>query len=469
MNTTLVMGKDSVSPSDTQSSFLQFAKEFRALLPIALAGTALLLFLRICPRFPASQFFSPILYTVFCSALGALSVGHDLVYGTTSFCLTLPISRSRLWTRKLIVAAASMIPLTVVYALCQPKVIAELAFTTDSSFPNFSITNAMLYGICVAPWLTLLSRSTLCGTFVAAGLPTLLQISLPEDFENVRSILFQSWRIGIALSPLIALALSRKEFQNSGEPKNLQEISFGSLWDSAAREVLPAPKFWQLCKKELMLQRLSVVLGLFSLGLNFFLDRKSVGLWNILYPSFIALLIGATASAEERQFGTWQWQLLLPSARSIQWVVKVVTVLLLCVLFSAVLPLEILRRFGRAQDIPPGALGFMMVNALCLGLTGLYISSLCSNSLKAMLLAIAPGVIVIATEIKVASWIIFAASELPFDDIKGRLARLVVLTVVAWFLLLRFAKENHFSEIRGRGRLLQQLVYLGMILAIAQL
>ena len=54
----------------------------------------------------------------------------------------------------------------------------------------------------------------------------------------------------------------------------------------------------------------------------------------ILYGALLAVLIGSLASAEERQNGTLEWQLLLPMAAWKQWAVKVGTVLVLTALLS---------------------------------------------------------------------------------------------------------------------------------------
>jgi hypothetical protein len=274
----------------------------------------------------------------------------------------------------------------------------------------------------------------------------------------------------LAFIPLIGLPLSWLEFGRCGEPKTLPTFHHRAGFDPEKREVLTSPRLWQLFKKELLLQRLSIALGLLCLSINFFLDRKSVGLWSILYASVLALLIGATASADERQFGTWQWQMLLPSSRSAQWAIKVATVLLLSSLLSGVFPLEVLRKVGRSQDVPPGALGFMVLNAVFLSMAGLYASSLCSSGLKAMLLSIFPAVAVIATEIKVANWVVpwmwMFERYFRFQILLGFPLLVMVFAGGVLFLLLRFAQENHCNGVHQKGRVIQQILHFLVIFAV---
>jgi hypothetical protein len=340
-------------------------------------------------------------------------------------------------------------------------------FTIDSRFPQFVMGEAVIYGICVAPWLTLLTRSALCGTLVTAGLPALLQLIMLQP-EDISSYALQLAGASSAFIPLIGLPLSWLEFRKCGEPRALPGFDVRASLDPENRKVLTSPKLWQLFKKELQLQRLGVALGLLCLAINFFLDRKSVGLWTILYPSVLALLIGATASADERQFGTWQWQMLLPSSRSIQWAIKVATVLILSSFLSGVLPLEVLRKVGRSQDVPPGAMGFMVFNAVFLSMVGLYASSLCSSGLKAMLLSIFPAVAVIATEIKVASWVVPWMFEryFRFQILLGFPLLVMLSAGVVLFLLLRFAQENHCNGVHQKGRVIQQILHFLVIFAV---
>ena len=92
---------------------------------------------------------------------------------------------------------------------------------------------------------------------------------------------------------------------------------------------------WQLVK-ELRLQQMTVIVGALYLpwwGAMAVLWRFApeavtslAGAVAILYGPLLALLSGSLASAEERQLGTMEWQMLLPLPMWKQWAVKTATV-----------------------------------------------------------------------------------------------------------------------------------------------
>jgi hypothetical protein len=170
---------------------------------------------------------------------------------------------------------------------------------------------------------------------------------------------------------------------------------------------------------------------------------------SVLFGALMALLIGSLASAEERQIGTLEWQLLLPMAMWKQWAVKVGTTLGLAALLSFALPIVL-------------AAGHVSVNGyasaiVLLTVGSLYVSSLCSSTLRALMVS---GALVISLSIS-ASRAAVAWSFTP-------LAALVAL--VPWFALaLWFAFENHRSAEHGAGRVSRQVMWMagGLALGVA--
>ena len=94
-----------------------------------------------------------------------------------------------------------------------------------------------------------------------------------------------------------------------------------------------------------------------------------------LYGGIVTVLIGSLASAEERDFGTLESQLLLPIASSTQWAVKVGVTLGLALLFAVGVPALIVGSNGRAIRINE----WYACAILILAVMSLYVSSLCST------------------------------------------------------------------------------------------
>jgi hypothetical protein len=118
---------------------------------------------------------------------------------------------------------------------------------------------------------------------------------------------------------------------------------------------------------------------------------------------FVALLIGALSSAEERSMGTAQWQMLQPLALWKQSLVKLVTIGLLALLLGLAVPAILEAAFplivdsGRvgprlplylAEWVPLNVLRGPFVTLLLITLFSAYASTLCSGGLRALLVAL---------------------------------------------------------------------------------
>jgi hypothetical protein len=104
----------------------------------------------------------------------------------------------------------------------------------------------------------------------------------------------------------------------------------------------------------------------------------------LLYSGMLAMLIGSLSSAEERHFGTLEWQILQPIPAWQQWAIKVGVVIGLVLALGVGLPLAL----GR---LVPGAGGISLheaqQTALALGLltsATIYVSTVCRSGVAAL-------------------------------------------------------------------------------------
>jgi hypothetical protein len=234
---------------------------------------------------------------------------------------------------------------------------------------------------------------------------------------------------------------------------------------------------FKLVAKELRLQQLSfatvaasMVLWAVSLGSV----RDPAAVFNVLALIFVLLLtilIGALASAEERQLGTLDGQLLLPVAAWRQWVVKLAVIFGLALASAAAVPLVSGVYGGDLGDawVP---LSFAVVS---LTAGSLYVSSLCRNTMTAVVISLVALPITAAAFIEVAEEAVAffmsvrAQQQFPgwvtsFRRLEETVAAAFLVTLVV--LLTRLAYVNHrTSEWSGR-RVLQQILIVVVFLAV---
>jgi len=191
-----------------------------------------------------------------------------------------------------------------------------------------------------------------------------------------------------------------------------------------------------------------------------------------LYAGIIAMLVGALASAEERQLGTLDWQLLVPMPLWQQWTIKVTVALSLAWLLGVLLPRLLFETLPISGYLPRGAfiggLGTAMLATIVVG--SLYISTLCSSGVWALLLSLPAA---LATEV------FLRAVAGPIGDASFELARggarlparayppSMSAVHAQWFaalplagvlaLVLWFALVNHRAVDRARTQVALQL------------
>ena len=199
----------------------------------------------------------------------------------------------------------------------------------------------------------------------------------------------------------------------------------------------------------------------------------------LLYCMGLAIMIGALASAEERQHGTLDWQLLQPTPAWQQWMVKVGVTLGLALLFGVGLPVLLNQLTPLAGFHALPLTGDLTVVIVLLTAGSLYISSLSSSGVRAMVLSLPIG-LAVALFVQMVSgalrWVTLKlAGRLMADVVTGAVAppsidfgevvifaaRALSLTLVP--LLLWFGFVNHRSSERTVRRIFPQVVSIALL------
>jgi hypothetical protein len=246
---------------------------------------------------------------------------------------------------------------------------------------------------------------------------------------------------------------------------------------------------WLLAKKELRLQQMTfVVAGLYFLGwatvslLEHFIAELRVvplGPLTMLYCGLLSMLIGSLASAEERQLGTLEWQVLLPMATWKQWIVKVGMALGLAILLGIGLPALLGYATWSGDNLRDVARSWRTTTVAVAVLTtgSLYLSSLCTSGVRAMVLSL-PVFVGAAVFIQVVASAIsrYPSVRSASGGLRGPIGLhhvasyesvMLVITVSFIALLLRFALVNHRSAERRATRVWRQVIWIVGILTLA--
>jgi hypothetical protein len=237
-------------------------------------------------------------------------------------------------------------------------------------------------------------------------------------------------------------------------------------------------------KKELHLQQMTLVVsGLYVLCWLAVVALRPLmragddafTMLTMIYGFLIASLAGAFASAGERQLGTLDWQALLPVAARTQWAVKLGVLFGLVLLLAVGLPLVLASlnpALNPKQLLRPEVSGAVIVMAAC----SLYVSSLCSTGLWALVMALpaaaatAMFAMVVGERVGAASYALSArmlTATGPAALHLGRFGMTRLATVLTVLIIsaviavaLRFAFANHRAAERSAGATLRQVMVL---------
>ena len=430
-------------------------------------------------------------------ALGAQSIGHEYTYRTLAGVLSLPLDRRRLLLRKVIVLAAMLTPLSA---------LAWIVLFNNPQFvrPRLDqevLVVAVLSAFFLAPWLTMICRSSLAGIVFSIAVPAVILIAgdliglarygsgggaLIDNFKF--SFFWRALFLVCAVAAVSGWRMFARLEAIEGAGADIQAPKWLS-GDASAGTTMPLRRhhpYWLLARKELRLQQMTfAVVIIFTVGwtaltvlasLTRQLPLIPLDAIAVLYFAILTVLIGSLASAEERQMGTLEWQTLLPIASWKQWMVKIGIVFGLVSVLGIVLPAILIGMFGR---VPPmlqlgGTIFFVTTISL-------YISSLSTSGVKAMVLTL-PAIVSVftcihlitmtASRMRVGRGIGVARAPLfaPFP-----MEFIVWPALVSGFIAvaLRFAYLNHRSPERSARRVLVQTgtltayLLVGLVVVIA--
>lgn len=341
------------------------------------------------------------------AVLGALSMGHEYVHRTLPSLLTIPVPRHHIWTAKLLVVSPMLASLAALAAIFAPIEIA------DQKFGLALFVLPPLVAAFVAPWLTMLTRSSIAGavfTFGAIGGSLALGDWIgvgrygPTSQADVFQVAFVWWAL-CALSAVGAVMGWRTFGRLEAIDGPGADIDLPSaLPRSVGATTTQRHPLLTLIAKELRLQQLPIVIaGLWAVaysvteatGSQRVLSPLTSGLavnlptgLTAFYSLVLPFVIGSLACAEERNIGTLDSQLLLPITTSRQWVVKSVTAVGLAITLSVVAPIALAHWFHDSLVIE-GPAGRVNVEAVVViaGITvgSLYVSTVARSGIRALL------------------------------------------------------------------------------------
>ena len=391
------------------------AKEIRALAPACAAMVAALVFASGAPDMLRVRLVMLVL--VFGSiTLGGLAFGHEYSYRTLTLLLAQPIDRRRTCATKLIVLVSAVSVVCLAAALSAPGEPFQM-FARAHRAERAVLILAPLCAVFLAPPLSILCRSALAGVVFTVAIPGVLMLIanilatawyglLADDAitDFVSTFVWRSMALACAAGAIATWVL----FVRLEAIEGHAELQW-PRWRRAGPEAIAVPRkvhgaLSALVRKELRLQQMTfVVVGLFVLACAalWVLSRVNPEYWEVpieaisgLYGGLLLVLIGAVASAEERQLGTLPAQLLLPVAARTQWAVKAGTTLALALVLGVGVPMLVSLLFSYSEGLTwrPRRVKETLAVALLLTSSGLYVSSLSSSAVKAMVNSI-PAVI----------------------------------------------------------------------------
>ena len=393
----------------TSGAFVRplIVKELRALLPAWTAGLV-----AIGAAFVSSDgrvlLLAALGYAVAAVALGVQTVGHEYTNRTIGLLLVQPVDRKRVLVIKLVVL------------FCLLSVLGAAAwyapFNAETwhrpwvwKHPTVALL-PIVTGFFIAPWLTMVCRNPLAGIVFSASVPGMLMfggeligvVRFGVGHPDVDAFRNQFWLRAMILTVVAGAVLTWRTFIRLEAIEGTGTDVQMPRWFTAERPARRHP-LWLLMWKELHLQQMTlVVVVLFCIGwatlsllkdlVPAFADAPLVPV-TIIYFVLLSVLIGSLASAEERNLGVVQWQMLLPMAAWQQWLVKVAVALGLALLMGVALPI-LLNYLSPAPDDFEIARLWRQTAIMITVLTSfsLYVSSLSGSAIRAMLLAFPIGI-----------------------------------------------------------------------------
>jgi ABC-type transport system involved in multi-copper enzyme maturation permease subunit len=421
-------------------------------------------------------------YTAGVFALGAHAVGHEYGHRTLPALLAQPVSRGRLFGAKSLVLGAMLTSLAMA---------AAVSFMADGLRVDDAtrmVILPILGGVFTAPLFTMLCRSTLAGAVLGPSAPMTLWVLIvlaawwgfAIDVDTTAAWFLDRWLMVAAIACPIFAMVTWRRFSRMEALEGVPTTLTLPRWMSGrAGSRRPAP--WRaLVAKELHLQQMTIAIALlygvmWSIGVAVrqsapTLVALPVEAVLLLYCMGLTIVIGALASAEERQQGTLDIQLLQPVGALGQWAVKCAVALGLALLLGLIVPAVLIVMFAnRVGSNPVGISIELALLVILLTCGSLYISSLTSSGVKAMAWSVPAG-IAAAIFIQTTRTAIAAASTqlgtpLPADQTEASLLAARVSTLLTVPALVWFGFVNHTSAEHPLPRTLTQIGTLAFLIA----
>jgi hypothetical protein len=411
---------------------LLLGKELRVLMPVWLLTMAVLVFSTLSTNSATGVFVAVAINELGCLVLGATVFGHEFNHRTVSLLLAQPVARPAVWRVKMGILLALVLVACLVAVAALSVQGTRLPRPDELGWPLVLVGGTLLSAVGVAPWMTLLTRSTLAGAVFAGALPLGLWGAAnvlgwavfganPDDTSVWICFLVPLIGHWVAAPFLGYRAFVRLQaLDGPNADLHLPQWLARLVPARAARSTAPRHTgvLWQLVRKELRLQQTTfLITGLFVLGV---LAASVVELVRVrgdlssrfyvepfiwLQALIVPLLAGALCCAEERQHGTIEWQLVQPLAAWRQWLVKVGVALGLTELLAVGLPLLLLvaSPFAEARREFMEAWWVTSTVVLLLGGLAIYFSALCQTTVRALLWAVAVATVTLIAVATVAN------------------------------------------------------------------
>lgn len=456
-------------------------KEVRALLPLW-AGTMLALAAAFVWRRSPSDI-GVIGYVAGALSLGAHSIGHEYGHRTLPALLAQPAPRWRLFAAKFLIMGAMLATLAMT---------AAVVFTVDGSrvdAPVMMVILPVLAAIFIAPLFTMICRSTLAGAVLGPSLPMTVWVlvllvawwAFGVDGDAASTWLMDRWVTVAAITCPILAVLTWRTFTRIEAVEGIPTTLTLPRWMSARAGARRAAPWRALVAKEVHLQQMTIAITLFygviwaiGVGLR---DTVPVSVAIpleavlLLYCLGLAIVIGALASAEERQQGTLEVQLLQPVSALGQWVVKCAVALSLALLLGVVTPTLLIAAFSVNTGSSPivEMSHNLVLLVVMLTSSSLYISSLVSSGVKAMAWSLPAGIgvaiFIQTTRTAIASASTRLGIPVPADTAEASLVAAQVLSMLIVPVLLWFGFVNHTSAEHPLRRTLAQIGVVALLVA----
>lgn len=412
-------------------------------------------------------------------ALSAHAIGHEYGHRTLPMLLSQPASRARLFGAKCLSLGAMLAILAIAGAT---------AFMVDGLRSDEALRMVIapiLGGMFTAPLFTMLCRSTLAGAVLGPSAPMTLWVVIALagwwgfgiEFDTMAAWFMGRWLVVAAIACPILAVLTWRTFNTlealEGTPNTL---TLPRWMSGRAGERRRAP--WRaLVAKEVHLQQMSIAITLlygviWSIGVALRQSTPSIvplplEAVLLIYCLGLTVVIGALASAEERQLGMLEVQLLQPVGALGQWAVKCGVALSLALLLGVVLPVTLLAIFSPAAG--PADLPFILVLlVIMLTSSSLFISSLVNSGVKTMTWTLPAGLgaafFIQTTRSTIASASTRMGTALPVDSTEASIVVAQMLALLVVPALLWFGFLNHTAAEHPARRTLIQVGVIAMLI-----